>query len=163
MIKWGMISTLLVATCVSAEAGQFGQDRCPSPDGEWVSYQGAIYPNNAVHTGVCRFTIVRGSVDGKCVFSAQGPATPPVPPSAMNSGFNMQIGGKAGFLDVNDRVNNPFAIPCVLQFTTDFNRSQVPIVATFQVNLNNGGRGFTGRFLNDQGVGGVSNGVKISQ
>jgi hypothetical protein len=160
MRKCALFVALLFTSCASAQAGQ---DRCPAPDGEWVSYQGAVYPNAAVHTGACRFSIVKGSVDGKCVFSDVNQTTPPVPARAMNAGYTGQIGGKAAYLDVNDHVNNPFGVPCVLQFTTDFNKGGVPIVATFQVNLNDGGRGFTGRFLNDKGVGGVTNGVKISQ
>lgn len=108
--------------------------------GQWISYQAEVLKNP--HTGVCKFTIVKGEVKGSCDFSLTDDQGSPL--------TGLQFTGEAAIKD-----------DCSVELTMDFRPFGRPFVSTFQLQLHRNKKSFVGRWQNTFGALGTANGVKL--
>jgi hypothetical protein len=70
-MKHILLSTVALSLILCSQAQAFFEEegRCQKRDlrGNWVSYQAEVKANP--HTGVCKFSVENGKVNGSCDFS----------------------------------------------------------------------------------------------
>ncbi|MDN5940486.1 MAG: hypothetical protein L0H94_01270 [Nitrospira sp.] len=136
-----LLSTAVVSLILCSQAQAFFEEegRCQKRhlNGQWVSYQGEFLKNP--HTGICKFDIDKGKVEGKCDFFFPG-----------NPVTDLQFVGEATIKD-----------DCSVELTTDFTPFGRPFVSTYHLQLHRNKKSWVGRWESDSGAGGVTNGVKL--
>jgi hypothetical protein len=139
-----LLSTAVISMVLCSQAQAFFEQEgtCVKRDltGHWVSYQAEVLKNP--HTGVCKFSIANGKVEGTCDFSltdAQG-----------NPLTGLQFTGDATIKD-----------DCSAELTMDFTPFGRPFVSTFHLQLHRNKKAFVGRWENTFGALGTANGVKL--
>jgi hypothetical protein len=132
-MKKNLLAFSILVFCVQAHAGERDHRACSAKalQGDWVSYQGTAQAGTP-HTGVCRIHVAGGVATGDCDFSL---------------GFTGPFQGAAM---VND--------DCSAEVTMDF--APAAFKSTFQFQLARNKQSFVGRWENNLGANGVSNGVK---
>ncbi|MDO8358082.1 MAG: hypothetical protein Q7U76_17025 [Nitrospirota bacterium] len=136
------ITAVLIILCSQAQAFYEQDGRCQKRDlkGQWVSYQAEVLKNP--HSGVCKFEIEHGKVEGKCDFSLTDDQGNPL--------TGLQFIGDATIKD-----------DCSAELTMDFRPFGRPFVSTFQLQFHSNKKSFVGRWENTFGALGTANGVKL--
>jgi hypothetical protein len=139
-----LLSTAVVSLILCSQAQAFFEEegRCRTRDlkGYWVSYQAEVKANP--HTGVCKFLIENGKVEGACDFSLKD--------DQGNSLTGLQFTGDATVKD-----------DCSAELIMDFTPFGRPFVSTFHLQLHRNKKAFIGRWENTFGALGTTNGVKL--
>ena len=136
-------SMILLCTQAYADDRSHNYKGCKALDmnGEWVAYQGTALAGQP-HTGVCDFSVLNGVATGSCDFST-GFIGPFPDPKSLNVGVK------------NVEVKKDCSVELQMDFTP-----AAPFVSTFHLQLNRDKQSFVGRWDNNFGAVGVSNGVK---
>lgn len=139
LLSAGMMTLIL---CSQAQAFFEEEGRCQKRDlkGQWISYQAEVKANP--HTGVCRFKIENGKVEGACDFSLTDDQGKPL--------TGLQFTGEATVKE-----------DCSAELTMDFRPFGRPFVSTFQLQFHRNKKSFVGRWENTFGALGTANGVKL--
>ncbi len=136
-------STAVVSLILCTQAHAFFEEegRCQKRDlkGHWVSYQAEVKANP--HTGVCKFSIENGKVEGACDFSLTDDQGNPL--------TGLQFTGAATVKE-----------DCSAELTMDFTPFGRPFVSMFHLQLHRNKKSFIGRWENTFGALGTANGVK---
>jgi hypothetical protein len=140
-MKRVLLSTAIVSLILCSQAQAFFEDegRCQKRDlqGSWVSYQNEVLKNP--HTGVCKFSVENGKAAGTCEFSLKDEQGNPL--------TGLQFTGEATVKE-----------DCSAQVMMDF--APRPFKSTFQLQLHRNKKSFVGRWENNFGALGTTNGVK---
>ncbi len=140
-MKRVLLSTAIVSLILCSQAQAFFEDegRCQKRDlqGSWVSYQNEVLKNP--HTGICKFAVESGKVQGTCDFSLKDPQGNPL--------TGLQFTGEASMKE-----------DCSAELTMDF--APRPFKSTFQLHLHRNKKSFVGRWENNFEALGTTNGVK---
>jgi len=143
-MKRMLLSTAVVSLILCSQAQAFFEEegRCQKRDlkGQWVSYQAEVLKNP--HSGVCKFDIDKGNVQGQCDFSLTDDQGNPL--------TGLQFVGDATIKD-----------DCSAELTMDFRLFGRPFVSTFHLQFHRNKKSFVGRWENTFGALGVANGVKL--
>ena len=138
-----LLSTAIVSLILCSQAQAFFEEegRCQKRNlnGQWVSYQAEVKVNP--HTGVCKFSVDNGKVEGTCDFSLTDHHGNPL--------TGLQFTGEATVKE-----------DCSAQVTMDFTPFGRPFVSTFELQLHRNKKSFVGRWGNTFGALGTANGVK---
>ena len=102
-----------------------------------MSYQNEVLKNP--HTGICKFSVEHGNVEGRCDFSLKDPQG--------NRLTGLQFTGEIGVKE-----------DCSAELTMDF--APRPFKSTFQLQLHRNKKSFVGRWENNFGALGTTSGVK---
>lgn len=128
-----MFSTAVVSLILCNQAQAFFEEegRCRKRDlrGNWVSYQNEVLKNP--HTGVCRFSIENGKVEGTCDFSLHDDQGNPL--------TGLAFTGQATVKE-----------DCSAELTMDF--TPRPFTSTFQLQLHRNKKSFVSRWENTFGA-----------
>lgn len=139
-----LLSTAVISLIVCSQAQAFYEQEgaCQRRDlkGQWISYQNEVLKNP--HTGVCRFKIENGKVEGACDFSLTDDQGKPL--------TGLQFTGEAAVKE-----------DCSAELTMDFRPFGRPFVSTFQLQFHRNKKSFVGRWENTFGAIGTANGVKL--
>ena len=142
-MKRVLLSTAIVSLIFCSQAQAFFEEegRCQKRDlrGQWVSYQAEVKVNP--HTGVCKFSVDNGKVEGTCDFSLKDPQG--------NLLTGLQFTGEATVKE-----------DCSAEVTMDFRPFGRPFVSTLQLQLHQNKKSFVGRWENTFGALGTASGVK---
>ncbi|MGQ0555527.1 MAG: hypothetical protein ACT4PN_06240 [Nitrospiraceae bacterium] len=140
-MKRVLLSTAVMSLMLCSQAQAFFEEEghCQKRDlrGNWVSYQNEVLKNP--HTGVCKFSVENGKVQGTCDFSLKDDQGNPL--------TGLQFTGEA---TVNE--------DCSAHVKMDF--APRPFQSTFQLQLHRNKKSFVGRWENNFGALGTTNGVK---
>lgn len=138
-MKKCLLAAVVLFACSLAQADSPGGKKhgfhgCKASDlnGDWVAYQAEVLKNP--HTGVCKFSVSDGDVNGTCDFTL---------PNATGLHF------------VGSATVNP---DCSAVLTMDF--APAPFVSTFEIQLDRVRKAYVGRWSNTFGAMGPTNGVK---
>lgn len=136
------VAAISVILCSQAQAFFEEEGRCQKRDlkGRWVSYQAEVVANP--HTGVCKFAIDKGKVEGQCEFSLTDEQGNPL--------TGLQFVGEATIED-----------DCSVELTMDFRPFGRPFVSSFHLQFHRNKKSFVGRWENAFGARGVTDGVKL--
>ncbi|NOS80969.1 MAG: hypothetical protein HOP32_05240 [Nitrospira sp.] len=139
-----LLSTAVISLILCSQAQAFFEEegRCQKRDlkGHWVSYQAEVKANP--HTGVCKFSIENGKVEGACDFSLTDDQGNPL--------TGLKFAGDATIKD-----------DCSAELTMDFTPFGRPFVSTFHLQFHRNKKSFVGRWENTFGALGTTNGVKL--
>jgi hypothetical protein len=142
-MKHILLSTVALSLILCSQAQAFFEEegRCQKRDlrGNWVSYQAEVKANP--HTGVCKFSVENGKVNGSCDFSLKDDQGNPL--------SGLQFTGEATVKE-----------DCSAELTMDFRPFGRPFVSTFDLQLHRNKKSFVGRWDNTFGALGTANGVK---
>lgn len=142
-MKRMLLSTAVASLILCTQAQAFFEEegRCQKRHlkGQWVSYQNEVLKNP--HTGLCKFSVENGKVEGTCDFSLKDEQGHPL--------TGLQFTGEA---TVNE--------DCSAKLTMDFTPFGRPFVSTFHLQLHRNMKSFVGRWENTFGALGTANGVK---
>lgn len=135
-------AVISIMLCSQAYAFFEQEGACVKRDlkGRWVSYQAEVLKNP--HSGVCRFEIDNGKVEGECDFSLTDEQGNPL--------TALQFVGDATIKD-----------NCSAELTMDFTPFGRPFVSTFHLQFHHNKKSFVGRWENTFGALGTANGVKL--
>lgn len=138
-----LLSTAIVSLILCSQAQAFFEEegRCQKRNlkGDWVSYQAEVKANP--HTGVCKFSVDDGKVEGACDFSLTDAQGSPL--------TGLQFTGEATVKE-----------DCSAELTMDFRPFGRPFVSSFHLQLHRNKKSFIGRWDNTFGALGTANGVK---
>lgn len=143
-MKRTLLSTVALSVALVGQAQAFfdQESQCQKRDlkGQWVSYQAEVKANP--HTGVCKFSVESGKVEGTCDFSLTDPQGNPL--------TGLQFTGEAMVKE-----------DCSAELTMDFTPFGRPFVSTFHLQFHRNKKSFIGRWENTFGALGTANGVKL--
>lgn len=138
-----LLSTAVVSLilCSQAQAFFIEEGRCQKRDlqGNWVSYQNEVLKNP--HTGVCKFSVENGKVNGSCDFTLKDDQGNPL--------TGLQFTGESTVKQ-----------DCSAELTMDFTPFGRPFVSTFHLQFHLDKKSFVGRWENTFGALGTASGVK---
>ncbi|MBS0166429.1 MAG: hypothetical protein JSR29_10145 [Nitrospira sp.] len=142
-MKRMIFPTTVVSLILCSQVHAFFEEegRCQKRDlrGNWVSYQNEVLKNP--HTGVCKFSVESGKVEGICDFSLKDEQGHPL--------TGLQFTGEATVKE-----------DCSARLTMDFTPFGRPFVSAFDLQLHRNKKSFVGRWENTFGALGTANGVK---
>lgn len=140
-MKRVLLASAVVSLILCSQTQAFFEEegRCQKRDlrGHWVSYQNEVLKNP--HTGVCKFSVDNGKVLGTCDFSLKD--------DQGNSLTGLPFSGEATVKE-----------DCSAEVIMDF--APRPFQSTFQLQLHRNKKSFVGRWENNFGALGTTNGVK---
>ena len=140
-MKRVLLSATVVSLILCSQAQAFFEEegRCQKRDlrGNWVSYQNEVLKNP--HTGVCKFSVDNGMIVGTCDFSLKD--------DQGNLLTGLSFAGEATVKE-----------DCSAEVVMDF--APRPFKSTFQLQLHRNKKSFVGRWENNFGALGTTNGVK---
>lgn len=140
-MKHVLFSTAVVSLILCSQTQAFFEEegRCQKRDlrGNWVSYQNEVLKNP--HTGMCKFSVDNGMSVGTCDFSLKD--------DQGNLLTGLPFSGEATVKE-----------DCSAEVVMDF--APRPFKSTFQLQLHRNKKAFVGRWENNFGALGTTNGVK---
>ena len=140
-MKHVLFSTAVLSIILCSQTQAFFEEegRCQKRDlrGNWVSYQNEVLKNP--HTGVCKFSVDNGISVGTCDFSLKD--------DQGNLLTGLPFTGEATVKE-----------DCSAEVVMDF--APRPFKSTFHLQLHRNKKSFVGRWENNFGALGTTNGVK---
>lgn len=118
-------------------------------DGVWTSMSVSMV--GEAHVGTCNFSVKKGQMSGTCIMQH---------PKDQGGDFKVNMSGDVTLLSkvISDPTFNDDGLKvCSLQMVANY---QTGGASTWTIGLGNGGRGFTGSWVNGWGGEGAVTGVK---
>ena len=148
-------TTLILAAMALMSAQAYADDdrpqkkhKCRSKDlnGDYVMYQAAVNKPELNHTGRCEVNITEGVLSGTCAFD---------PNVSGNPNFNGDVYGTA-------TINSNCSADMEIRFHPNPSAPDFTIVSEFDVQFTPDRQSLVGKFSNNFGVYGVTNGTRYS-
>ncbi|WAR43450.1 hypothetical protein [Methylomonas rapida] len=115
-------------------------------DGDYVMYQAAVNKPELNHTGRCEVNVTNGVLAGVCAFD---------PNVSGNPNFQGEVYGTAS-------INSNCSVDMEIRFHPNPNAPDFAVISSFDLQLTPDKQGFVGKFSNQFGVYGLSNGARYS-
>ena len=146
-----IVAMLVLSSSVYADnqKGREGKShRCRSQDlnGDYVMYQAAVNKPELNHTGRCEVNVTNGTLTGTCAFD---------PNVSGNPNFQGLVYGTAV-------MNQNCSADMEIRFHPNPNAPDFTVISNFDVQFAPDKQGFIGKFSNQFGVYGLSNGTRYS-